>query len=55
MSNDVFEIDGVFEIGGVVRMVRNLDRRWWQFWKPKMVPTKRLAQFRILSVEQHKA
>ena len=28
-------------------MIRNRDRRWWQIWKPRFVPSVELAQFRV--------
>ena len=36
-----------FTIEGVALMVRNRDRRWWQIWKPRFVPSVELAQFRV--------
>jgi hypothetical protein len=35
-------------IGGCYVMAANPDRRWWQFWRPRMVPTDELQQFRVV-------
>lgn len=36
-----------FTIAGLHRMERNSDRRWWQFWRPKMIAGPELQSFRI--------
>lgn len=42
-SGDVFTIEGLHPA------IRDPNRRWWQFWKPRMVADKdRLATFRVL-------
>lgn len=33
---------------GLHQMVRNPDRKWWQLWKPRMVPAE-LRTFRVVS------
>ena len=32
-------------IAGVMRKAINPDRRWWQFWKPRMVASDELQAF----------
>lgn len=36
-----------FTIAGVHKMVPNLDRKWWQFWKPRLV-TSGMVVFRVI-------
>lgn len=40
------KVGDVFTIGGTVRLVPS-GRRWWQLWKPRLVPDPNgaLAQF----------
>ena len=32
---------------GIRQMARNPDRKWWQVWKPRMVPSE-LKVFRVV-------
>jgi hypothetical protein len=34
-------------IAGCLVLVRNPDRRWWQFWKPRMIMSGELQRFRV--------
>lgn len=38
-----------FTIAGVYSQVRNPERQWWQFWKPRMVASSELARFEVRS------
>lgn len=38
-----------FTIAGVYETMLNPQRRWWQFWKPKIVPNyRKLREFKVL-------
>lgn len=39
----------VFTISGIYEEVKNPDRKWWQFWKPKMVSSG-LKKFHVTNV-----
>lgn len=36
-----------FTVTGMYEQVRNPDRRWWQFWKRKMIDTDRPLKFTV--------
>lgn len=36
-----------FTVAGMYEQVRNPNRRWWQFWKPRMINSDRLATFTV--------
>ncbi len=35
-------------IEGVYRAIPNPDRRWWQFWKPRMVDTSEPMEWTVV-------
>lgn len=39
------ETGDTFTIAGVNRMVPNPSRKWWQFWKPRMIDSGQIQMF----------
>ncbi len=38
-----------FTIAGVYAEIPNPSRKWWQFWKPRLVVSDKLMDFRVVS------
>lgn len=54
----MIQMGDMFTIEGVHNVMRNPNRRWWQLWKPRMVPDHRrdgLRQFKVISVSTSRA
>jgi len=34
-------------MAGFNRMIRNPSRKWWQFWKPRMIDSGQLQVFEV--------
>lgn len=34
-------------VSGIYRCIPNPERKWWQFWKPRIVQTDDLQVFRV--------
>ncbi len=45
MSEPAFKRGDIVTIAGCHEMAPNTNRRWWQFWKPRMVRTDKLAKW----------
>lgn len=41
-NGDLVTIDEIY------RKIPNRDRKWWQFWKPRLVTTDELQLFRVI-------
>lgn len=42
---DTFTLEGIHEL------YPNFHRRWWQFWKPKLVKGAALRRFKVAKIE----
>lgn len=49
MADSTIKPGEAFTIEGLYRMVPNPDRRWWQFWKPRLVKkANELQMFKVV-------
>lgn len=44
------QIGDKFTIENFYSSVKNQDRRWWQFWKPRLVRSKDLVEWKVAAV-----
>lgn len=40
----------VFTIGNVFEMIPNPRRKWWTFWRPKLIRTQELQKFTVSGI-----